>query len=73
MNNLDIQYISDEQGKVTGVVVPIQTWKEILAELETQHLLQSETMRQRLLEAKHRTEGIAFETVLTQLGLEGDR
>jgi len=70
MSDLDVQYISDAKGEVTGVVVPIQLWQEILAELETQHLLQSDTMRQRLLEAKRRTGGIAFETVLTQLGLE---
>ncbi len=70
MSNLDIQYISDEQGEVKGVIVPIQLWRDMLAELETQHLLKSDTMRQRLLEAKQRTKGIAFETVLTQLELE---
>jgi hypothetical protein len=70
MSDPDVQYISDEQGEVTGVIVPIQTWKDILSELETQHLLQSDTMRQRLFEAKQRTEGITFETVLTELELE---
>ncbi|ASC73374.1 hypothetical protein XM38_043390 [Halomicronema hongdechloris C2206] len=65
-----VQYISDEQGEVTGVILPIQLWQSILGELETQHLLKSDTMRQRLLDAKQRSEGIAFETALTQLGLE---
>ncbi|MGG6239719.1 prevent-host-death protein [Nodosilinea sp. AN01ver1] len=65
-----VQYISNDKGEVTGVILPVQLWQSILGELETQHLLKSDAMRQRLLEAKQRGEGIAFETALTQLGLE---
>ena len=55
-----IQYVSDDQGSLTNVVVPIDLWREILSDLETNHLMQSDTMRQRLLEAKNRNEGRGF-------------
>ena len=70
MDNSQVQYISDDQGAVTGVILPIQLWQDILAELETQHLLKSNIMRNRLLEAKQRTESLDFEAVMAQLGLE---
>ena len=47
----DIQYISDDEGKPTGVIVPIDLWREIAAERETAYLLRSETMKRRLLES----------------------
>ena len=53
-----IQYISDDQNNVTGVIVPIDFWKEIESEKETAYLLNSEAMKKRLLEAKNRKEGI---------------
>lgn len=52
MNNLDVrslpdgnnvQYISNEHGDVLNIV-PIDTWQELLSELETQHLLKSDRM-----------------------------
>ena len=66
---LDVQYISDENGNTTGVIVPIQLWQEIMAERETTYLLKSKTMRKRLLEAKKRQEGIPFEVVREKLGI----
>ncbi|MBD2230672.1 prevent-host-death protein [Phormidium tenue] len=60
MNDPQVQYVSDDQGEVTGVILSIQLWRDILSELETQHLLKSETMRQRLLAAKQRSTGVAF-------------
>ena len=39
-----IQYISDENNKITGVIVPIDLWREIQSEKETAHLLKSEMM-----------------------------
>ena len=65
----DIQYVSDEEGNPTGVLVPIELWKEIMSERETAYLLKSEAMRQRLLEAKQRTEGIPFNDVRQKLGV----
>jgi hypothetical protein len=57
----EIQYISDDEGKPTGVIVPIDLWREIAAERETAYLLRSETMKRRLLEARERREGIPFD------------
>ena len=61
MSQINIQYISDEKGTVTGVIVPIDLWQEIESEKETAYLLKSNKMKQRLLEAKNRKEGISFE------------
>jgi len=66
---LDIQYISDEEGNPTGVIVPIDLWREIASERETAYLLRSETMRQRLLAARERREGIPFDEVRKKLGI----
>jgi len=49
-----VQYISDENKNVTGVIVPIDLWKEIQSEKEIAYLFKSETMKRRLLEAKNR-------------------
>ena len=57
----DIQYISDVDGKSIGVIVPIELWREIEAERETAYLLQSETMKRRLLEARARTGGVSLQ------------
>jgi antitoxin YefM len=65
----DIQYVMDEEGKPTGVIVPIDLWREIVSEQETAHLLKSEPMRQRLLAALERQEGIPFEAVREKLGI----
>lgn len=65
----DIQYISDEDGNPTGVIVPIEIWREIASERETAYLLRSEAMRQRLLEARERREGISFDEARQKLGI----
>ena len=64
-----VQYISDEKGNVQGVIVPIEVWREILSERETAYLLNSEAMKQRLLEAMQRTDGVPFEQALEKLGI----
>jgi PHD/YefM family antitoxin component YafN of YafNO toxin-antitoxin module len=65
----DIQYISDANGKPVGVIVPIDLWEEIESEQETAYLLKSEKMKERLLEAKERREGMPFEDVREKLGI----
>jgi hypothetical protein len=47
----DVQYISDEQNNITGVIVPIDLWHQLLSETETAYLLKSEVMKERLLRA----------------------
>jgi hypothetical protein len=65
----NVQYISDEQNNITGVVVPIDLWHELQSEKETAYLLKSDEMKERLLQAKQRNEGIAFEEVCEKLGV----
>jgi PHD/YefM family antitoxin component YafN of YafNO toxin-antitoxin module len=65
----DIQYISDEGGNTTAVIVPIELWREIASERETAYLLSSETMKQRLLEARQRQDGIPLDEVRKKLGV----
>ena len=65
----DIQYVSDETGNPTAVIVPIELWREIESEKETAYLLKSENMKRRLLEAKDRQTGIPFEETLEKLGI----
>lgn len=66
---LPIQYVSDAQGNAVSVIVPIEMWREIESERETAHLLRSEAMKRRLLEAKDRKEGISFEDARAKLGI----
>lgn len=65
----EIQYITDEGGETTAVIVPISLWREIESERETAYLLKSETMKRRLLDAKDRKDGIPFEAVIEKLGI----
>jgi hypothetical protein len=50
------------------VIVPIVLWQQITAEQETAYLLKSATMKQRLLAAKGRKEGIEFGAACEKLG-----
>lgn len=69
MSKPSVQYITDDEGEITGVIVPIDLWKEIESEEETAYLLKSEAMKRRLLEAKIRNEGMALEVVREKLGI----
>lgn len=69
MSASSLQYISDDAGHMIGVIVPINLWREIESERETAYLLQSETMKHRLLEAKNRQDGMPFEEVREKLGI----
>ncbi|MGH9362786.1 MAG: prevent-host-death protein [Thermoanaerobaculia bacterium] len=65
----EVEYVTDEQGNPTAVLVPIELWREIASERETAYLLRSEAMKLRLLEAKRRDQGIPFEDVRAKLGV----
>lgn len=69
MNTTEVQYISDADGKNVGVIVPIALWREIESARETAYLLQSDTMKRRLLEAKERTFGISLQDASAKLGI----
>ena len=64
-----IQNVLDEQGNTTAVIVPIELWRELQSERETAYLLKSKAMKQRLIEANNRQEGIPFEAVRAKLGI----
>jgi antitoxin YefM len=65
----DIQIVSNEAGEPTAVIVPIELWREIASERETAHLLKSDAMKQRLLDAAQRHSGLSLEAVLEKLGI----
>jgi len=67
MENAAIQIVSDEAGEPTAVIVPIELWREIESERETAYLLKSETMKQRLLAARQRQDGLSLEAVVEKL------
>jgi len=69
MMNGEIQIVSDESGQPTAVIIPIELWREIASERETDYLLKSETMKRRLLDALASKEGIPFEAALEKLGI----
>jgi hypothetical protein len=69
MSQVDIQYLSDESGETIAAIVPIELWREIESERETAYLLQSETMKQRILAAKSRQGGMGLEEVCEKLGI----
>ena len=68
-NMENVQYISDENNRITGVIVPIRLWRELQADKETAYLLKSVTMRERLLQAKRRKDGISFEDACEKIGI----
>ena len=65
----EVQFVSDGDGNAVGVIVPINLWREIESERETAYLLQSETMKHRLIEAGQRREGIPLEEAREKLGI----
>ena len=69
MAEAEIQYVSNEGGEPTAVIVPISLWRDIESERETAHLLKSETMKRRLLEAKKRQQGLSLDEAIEKLGI----
>ncbi len=69
MAHAEIQFVSNQNGEPTAVIVPIELWREIESERETAYLLKSETMKRRLFEATQRQEGLSLEAVVEKLGI----
>ena len=73
---MPVQYLTDEMGKPTAVIVPIDEWDALISKVyaveptrdDTEYLLQSEAMKTRLLEAKARSGGRSWEEVKDALG-----
>ena len=66
----DVQYVSNEAGEVTSVLVPVEVWREIASEIETKYLLASPAMRRRLDASLGSKEGVSFDETLAQLGVD---
>jgi PHD/YefM family antitoxin component YafN of YafNO toxin-antitoxin module len=66
---MNIQYVFDEYGQETAVIMPIALWHELMSEKETAYLLKSQKMRERLLESKNRQTGIPFEEITKKFGI----
>ncbi|TYQ29872.1 prevent-host-death protein [Pseudanabaena sp. UWO310] len=64
-----LQYICDSEGQTISVVVPIAFWQELMAERETAYLLSSPTMKERLLAARKRRDGISLDSACEKLGI----
>ncbi len=64
-----VQYVSDASGNPVAVLVPIERWREIESERETAYLFKRETMKQRLVDAKARTEGVSLDEARQKLGI----
>ena len=69
MPDTDIHIVSNEAGEPTAVIVPIELWREIASERETAYLLRSEAMKQRLLAAAQRQDGLSLDAVIEKLGM----
>ncbi|MGD1093136.1 MAG: prevent-host-death protein [Bryobacteraceae bacterium] len=69
MQDTGIQIVSNEAGEPTAVIVPIELWREIASERETAYLLKSDTMKQRLLAAVQRRDGLSLDAVIEKLGM----
>ena len=69
MTQTNIQYVVNERGRNTAVIVPIDLWENIVSENETSYLLKSKAMKKRLVEAMQRKEGIPFDEVRKKLGI----
>ena len=73
----DIQYIVDESGDATAVIVPIDEWNKLLEKVyesdpernDTEYLLTSSIMKKRLMEARERKVGKTWDQVQNALGL----
>ena len=70
MEKQNVRYVSDDNGEITDVIVPIGLWKKIgIGQDETEYLLSSEPMKNRLLESIRRNEEISLEDSRARVGL----
>jgi hypothetical protein len=70
MEKQNVRYVSDDNGEITDVIVPIDLWKKLgIGQDETEYLLSSEPMKNRLLESIRRNENISLEDTRARVGL----
>lgn len=74
---MSIQFIVNDLGDPTSVVVPIEEWQELVAKLQqaeperndTEYLLGSPEMKRRLMESLGRAGGKSWDEVRNALGI----
>jgi hypothetical protein len=64
-----LKYISNKEGKILSVIVPIDIWNELSSEIETHYLLDNPVMRNRLLDARNDKVRIPKDEVYEKLGI----
>jgi len=70
MEKQNVRYVSDDNGEITDVIVPIGLWKKLgIGQDETEYLLSSEPMKNRLLESIRRNKDISLEDARARVGL----
>jgi PHD/YefM family antitoxin component YafN of YafNO toxin-antitoxin module len=65
----DIQYITDSDGVINSVVIPVEIWDKIKYLDETEYLLHSKNNEKRLMEALNRDNYIPKEVVYERFGI----
>ena len=65
----DVQYITDSEGSISSVIIPIEYWNMINCADETEYLLQNEKNRARLIEALNRNESLPKEEAYERFGI----
>jgi hypothetical protein len=62
---MNVQYLSNEQGKRTAVVIPIEEWEDIQTQLKKDRFLDS--FKQSLKELKLMRDGVIPEPDINEL------
>lgn len=62
---MNVQYLSNEQGKRTAVVIPIEEWEDIQARIKKDRFLDS--FKQSLIELKLMRDGVIPEPDINEL------
>jgi PHD/YefM family antitoxin component YafN of YafNO toxin-antitoxin module len=66
---VDVQYVTDNNGRIQNVILPIDYWRRINCEDETEYLLKSQINRDRLLESLTRNYSLSKEDVYARIGI----
>jgi len=66
---VDVQYITDNDGLIKNVILPIDFWNRINCEDETEYLLKSQVNKDRLLESLNRNYALSKEEVYARIGI----
>jgi hypothetical protein len=70
MSTRDLQLVSDDSGRITAVIVPIETWKEITSQIETNYLVKSTVMKRRLQAAMRGGDAVSFDDAIQNAELK---